>query len=140
MDAKICLDEIVYRSYKLMIYLAMTNEAELIKILADHEHNVNIKYCELTPLMMAVNFSSYDAVNTLLENGADVNIHDNRGFTALNFAFGKKKRDRKIIQLLVDSKPDFELKTNKGLNIFEFIVNTGSNYGLDILTEALKKP
>ncbi|MDD6069411.1 MAG: DUF1418 family protein [Clostridiales bacterium] len=99
------------REYTVLSYLCHSHDvpeyAEKIKLLIDYGADVNrtVCWCEYTPeehlgqqydedrgyndgcgqtpLMMACESGSYDAVKLLLENGADVNARDYCGETAL---------------------------------------------------------
>ena len=55
----------------------------------------------MTALMLAVERGHLDSVRALLEHGADVNLRDNQGSTALVYA--KKQEEGELVRLLEDA-------------------------------------
>lgn len=89
-------------------------------------------------LTNAVTSGDERAVSALLANGADVNESTSGGQTALILAviFGHTN----LVQLLVRSGADPQLRDNLGLNAVEWAKRRGSREALEILTKPPKPP
>lgn len=88
------------------------------------EENGNIGYETLygaynlktaTPLMIAVNAKEYNLSKFLIENGADVNIKNKEGETAL------MRADAKTAKLLIDNGAFINVKNNNGKTALDII-------------------
>ncbi len=64
----------------------------------------------LTPLLMAISQRRVDAVQILLDLGADLNSKDRRGRTPLHLAIMKRRPD--VVQLVLEAKPDIDALDN----------------------------
>ena len=62
---------------------------------------------------------NFECVKVLLENGADVNIRDDDGETALMKALDENVSEN-IINALLDSGANVKIKDNKGRDIFHY--------------------
>jgi ankyrin repeat protein len=69
-----------------------------------------------SPLGMAANRGSFEAVRLLLEHGAEVNIQDNAGQTPLMLA---EPGHLEIIRLLIERGSNLQLKNREGRNAYE---------------------
>ena len=65
-----------------------------------------------TPLIWAVSKDKKNTIKTLLDNGANINLVDDRGNSAIYYAY-----DENTILMLLDKKIDKTLKNNDGENI-----------------------
>lgn len=82
--------------------------------------NVNLRSntsTRQTPLMMAASNASRDVVALLLEHGAQVNMQDTSGNTALMFAL--ESGDLSVISLLLDC-PDLDLTLRDNVSLRYF--------------------
>ena len=61
-------------------------EIETVKKLIEYGTNVNKKFNGMTPLMYAARYNKVEIIKYLLVKGADLNIKDSQGFTALKHA------------------------------------------------------
>jgi len=61
-------------------------EIETVKQLIESGTKVNKKLNGMTPLMYAARYNKVEIIKYLLQKGADRNIEDSQGFTALNYA------------------------------------------------------
>ena len=61
-------------------------EIETVKQLIESGTKVNKKLNGLTPLMYAARYNKVEIIQYLLQKGADRDIKDSQGFTALNYA------------------------------------------------------
>jgi ankyrin repeat protein len=71
------------------------NADRIIKLLVESGTNLNTQ-CDITKntaLMQAVKYNDYESIKLLLNHGADVDIQDSHGLTALMYAENKKIRN-----------------------------------------------
>ncbi len=87
---------------------------EVATLLAQHVDNINVNSDVGTPLMAAVFKNNIDIAKMLLDLGADVNIVDPKGTSALHY--GVRFSNIDLIELLVDYGADIKLKDNKGFS------------------------
>ena len=96
----------------------------VVKMLVEAGCNVNYENCfNVTPLMVAITYGYFEACEYLLQNGANINMLDNRNQTALHYVcFYKYKKDRSLY------------KTNEDkLKLCALLID----YGVDVLTRDL---
>ncbi len=91
---------------------------EIATLLAKHVENIDLNSNVGTPLMAAVYRNNNDIAKMLLDSGADVNITDAKGTTALHYAIKFKNAD--LIKVLVNNGADINLKDNKGLSPLDY--------------------
>lgn len=113
------IDQNIYQAKKLLLY------------------DLNINYRNLygqTLLILSVNLDLIEIVVLLLDNGADVNLFDNDGETALTRAsfFGK----RTIVEILVSHGADVNHRTNYGSSALTL---SGFNNDIDLIKILLSK-
>ena len=89
-----------------MTAAVFNNNAKMVKLLLEHDADVNTKFEDETMLMFAVRNGFTEIVKLLLDAGADVNIRNNAKETALDIVKELDFRDE-IIQLLQNAKPKF---------------------------------
>lgn len=79
-------------------------QTELIKLMLKHGANPNTPsgMAQLTPLMLAVRSGNTEAVQLLLQAGAEVNARDCNGMNALHWAIAEKQHH--ILPLLVEAE------------------------------------
>ncbi len=61
-------------------------DIETVKKFIEYGASVNEKSNGLTPLMLAARYNHVEIIKLLLENGANLALEDERGFTALKYA------------------------------------------------------
>ena len=83
----------------------------LNNLIANRAYVDALDYKCRTPLMLAAGANLFDAVKMLIENGADVNISDIDGNTALHFAYGFGNASLAVFLEGHNANPD-----NKNLN------------------------
>ena len=77
-------------------------EKAIAKILLEHGADVNRGTDSgVTPLMIASRDGRLDLVQLLLSHGADATLHDQRGFTAVDFVKGKRGSEYRTIEQLL---------------------------------------
>jgi ankyrin repeat protein len=69
---------------------------------------------KVTPLMKAADRGDLGSVNALLHGGADVNSHDQRGWTPLMHASKSTRASSKIIEALITAGADVNAKDRVG--------------------------
>ena len=75
-------------------YAATAGNVQLIKVLLENHAYIDTESPnKTTPLMMAAQYGTTGAVKLLLEEGADVNLKNDLGLTAIDFAQYAKKQD-----------------------------------------------
>ncbi|KAI5460114.1 hypothetical protein BGZ63DRAFT_406059 [Mariannaea sp. PMI_226] len=103
-----------------------------IAIKYGHEHlwryliskNVNLNDGEKSPLEIAMGHGREDAILALLDAGADINHTDADGMTPLGHAIDGTWKDLGNFRLILDRKPDLNLKTN-GRTPLEYALESG---------------
>jgi ankyrin repeat protein len=73
-------------------------------------------YYGLTALMLAIDCENHEIARLLIAHGADVNLRDNTGDSALMFATSRKeaKKSIQIIEMIIKKKADLNLQNNEG--------------------------
>ncbi len=75
-------------------YASTAGDVALIKLLLDNFAYIDAESPNMTtPLMMAAHYGSAKAVKLLLEEGADANLKNANGLTAIDFALGANRQD-----------------------------------------------
>lgn len=95
------------------LHLALSHELEQSYVLffCSYELNLKIKNEEKqTPLHVAVLVKNQEAVELLINKGADLNINGNAGQTPLHVAISAKNQD--AIKLLIEKGADLKIKDN----------------------------
>ena len=103
---------------------------ELNKLLASGV-DINARLRTLTPLMCAVAEGANDAVTTLLQHGADVNLQAKVGTTALMFASMHGYDD--FVSLLLDHSAQIDIQDNKGWTALHHAVQGNSGQIIALL-------
>ena len=113
------LDEIILycKNNDLHSILTIDNVLEFI--------NLRTKENGWTPLMVAAYNNSYDTVEYLIENGANVNAVNYNGTTPLMYAKDSALQygDIRILNLLLENKADRYIKDFDGKDIFFYLQN-----------------
>lgn len=100
--------------YTILALAVIYNEFVLVKYLIDAGVNLNIQTRDinepgLTPLMHAtIKSSRFNIAKLLIECGADINLQDDYGNTALHYAISYNRE--KIVKLLLDNHADINIK------------------------------
>ncbi len=69
----------------------------------DYSYLIDKKYHGQTPLHYSVRTNDMSKLTLLLQFGADVDIKDFRGKTALDYALSSRRINREIVDILVDA-------------------------------------
>lgn len=73
-----------------------------------------------TPLIGAVFHNNTNVVQFLVESGADVNVSDWNGETALMYALSRGDDALFVVQYLIDHGADIDAKDGAGVSAFEY--------------------
>lgn len=92
---------------------AYNNSAEQVRLLVRGGAVVDPPGGE-TPFMFAVKWSRFDSAKALLDAGADANVQDDRGRTALHYMI-KKRSDPKHLRMVIDRGARLELADREGV-------------------------
>lgn len=79
-----------------------------------------------TLLMLAVKNGDKNQIKELILSGADVNLKDKEGWTALMYA-ARYQKDLSILDLLIDSEAQIKTKNKYGLSALMFAASYNSN-------------
>ena len=75
-------------------YAASGGHVPVIQLLIEHNAYIDAESPNgTTPLMMAARYGSWSAVKALLNAGADINLKNQLGFTALDFAVNSNQKE-----------------------------------------------
>jgi len=89
-----------------------------------------------TPLILATMYDRPDVCSLLLESGANVNLQNNTGNTALMHVMGPNKR---ILKLLLEYDADINLANKNNLNALTLYKNNEYKEYVEILEEHIEK-
>lgn len=95
---------------------ACENSYETVKYLLEHGAKPNIKNKYGSTALNELTYEDIEIFKILVEHGADVNSKDDNGFTPLMVAAACSRLD--VVQLYLDYKPDFSVRSKDGNNIF----------------------
>lgn len=122
-----------------------SKNSDIVEFLIQHGANVNHQDCDgTTPLMTAISTGNLHIIKTLLQAGANINLADNINQTPLIKAISfnenhpKAEGRKEILNLILDHKPDLEIKTKQGatalmkaltfnIHSFDELIKAGSN-------------
>lgn len=111
-----------------LYYAATTNDLDEVKMLVESgmaDVNATNPAEGATALHGAAYEGNVDCVRYLLENGADVNVHDDDGWTSLHAAVCGEKR--KCVGLLLKANCDPFAETIDGLTPFQMAIEMGND-------------
>lgn len=85
--------------------------------------------------------SNESTVNILLEAGAEVNLVDNKGYTALMYAIIYTREETKLstIMMLLDVGADLEKKNNDGLTALDLAMERMTTTSTPETVDLLKR-
>ena len=97
-----------------MFAAAYNDDAAAIRLLADHGAKIDPVAEGSTPLLAAVQWSRFKAMEELLTHGADPNYQDSKGMTALHTML-KKGTDKKYVRMLLNYGARTNIPNKSGL-------------------------
>lgn len=114
--------------------IAVGNYA-VIQTLADYHADLDAKHISdgETALILAARLSEIDSLYVLLYNGANPNLQDNTGKTALMWAALSKNPDRAIIKALLRYNADASLTDGNGDTAFSLAKKSGQDALADLI-------
>ncbi len=105
----------VYKGNCLISYLVDNLNSDIVKQNISKIHDINSQNYNGNSYLHKVSFAdnpSYETIEILIKNGADVNIKNKEGYTPLHYASENKKSNEAII--LIENGADVNAKTSKG--------------------------
>ena len=99
---------------------AFHDDVEAIDLLIKHGARVDPVAEDETPFLGAIKWSHFAAAERLLRHGANVNIQNSKGMTALHFLL-KKNSDRKHIEMLLRHRADPTLENAEGKSPLDMV-------------------
>ena len=109
-------------------FLPKTKRLDILKILNQNQE---------TPLILAASFGNKNIVKMLLENGADVNLGNNIGATALHFA--SEHGHREVVELLLGNGANINLADKEGATALHTASEEGYEKVVALLLERRAK-
>lgn len=114
-----------YGETPLMLALGISNFNAMKILLETHKCDLNqIDQKGITVLMRAAQNGNEDAVNLLIQNGAEVDFSNELGYTALHYALIASKFD--VARLLIDNKASVDNIDRTGMSELSFHIKNGS--------------
>ncbi len=114
-----------YDDRELIHYAAMYNYVDVLKLCINNRVPVDKKEGEsvITPLILAWNYASFDALQFLLENKANVNqTIDENGNTFLHdYVLNQYNKDSKFLDILLKYGIDKKIKNKDGFTAYDLI-------------------
>ena len=106
------------------LHVAIEQHGQLgmTKLLLKYGARVNVQGGKnsVAPLHIGDRLNRFDKVPLLIEAGADLNIQDKWGSTALHHAVMAQSME--VLEQLVDAGADINIKSNKGLTALKFAI------------------
>lgn len=125
------INQISKEGFSPLILAAYTGSFELVQLLVSRGAAVNHTSAMGTALMAAIVKNHVAVVQFLLEQGAEVNVWDDRGTTPLIYAVQFKNHE--ILKLLLNHKPDTTHTDKNGKTAFEYAVFSGDEVIIQLL-------
>lgn len=125
------VNQVSKEGFSSLILAAYTGSLELVQILVSKGAVVNHTSSMGTALMAAIVKNHVPVVQFLLEQGAEVNVCDDRGITPLIYAVQFK--NHAILKLLLNYKPDTSHVDKTGKTAFEYAVFSGDEAIIQLL-------
>ena len=104
----------VKRKMKPLMYVAVTNQLEGVKLLVEFCVKLNaVSKVGKTALILAAQEGYGEVVQFLIDSGADLNVQDGAGMSALHWAAQEGQVEATRILLIADAELDLESKLGK---------------------------
>lgn len=129
-DPKI-VNKVSKEGYSPLTLACYYSNNEVAKHLINNVDDIDSKSGYGTPLMAATVKKNVEIIKLLLEHGANPNIADQNGSTALHFSVIFNYID--IVKLLVNANAKFDLKDNRGKTALDYAEVTQNKTIIQIL-------
>jgi len=117
--------------YTPLILACYNGNIEVATLLAKKVDDINVNSDNGTALMASVFKNDFKIAKMLLDLGANANISDPKGNTALHFA--TRLNNKEIIKLLMDYGADVNFKDSKGFSPIDYAMQTKNKDILNLL-------
>jgi len=117
--------------YTPLILASYHGNVEVAALLAKHVREINVNSDSGTALMAAVFKNDIEIAKMLLDLGADPNIADPNGTTALHYATRFSNID--LIKLLIAYDVDINLRDSKGFSALDYALQAKNEPILELL-------
>lgn len=116
-----------------LMMAVLRRKLEMVKFLITHEANIDAKRPEFgqTALMWAANGGQEQMVQFLVEQGADINMQDEKGWTALMWA--ARRGSSAVINVLLAANANPHLTNHNGETALSLATQTGHQKSLQLL-------
>ena len=122
------------KRWNVLHFASQGGDPRIIHLIVNHVTDIESRTAQgYTPLMIAAVNAKLQAVNCLLEKGADPSLQDNDGWNLLHFASGGG--DPRIIHLILTHVTDIESRTAAGTTPLMIAVLRGTLQGVKCLLE-----
>ena len=113
---------------------------DVLETIMNHNANVNARNKNnVTALMLACKEENEDAINVLLDAGADPNIADGMGATCIHHAI-VKGCSKDVLEKLVDHGANVNATDKKIVTALMLACETGNKYAINVLLDARADP
>ena len=130
------------------MYYHHHDRLEVCSCLFDHGADVNGCYNNKspqnggTPLMIASRYGQLDAMTFLIKHGANVNLQDKEGETALHYAVDGSDVSCEVLSCLIENLANFDAFSNRGytplmkaihnqlIHVVTYLIEYGANIDL----------
>ena len=97
-----------------------SNNLDAIRLLIKYRADIDPGHPDGTPFMGAIKWSCFAAAKVLLELGANVDVQDTKGMTALHYMLGKDS-DKEHFRMIVAHGARGDIKNRKGQTAAEIM-------------------
>lgn len=114
---------------------AFRDDVETIELLLEHGASIDPVAEDETPFLSAVKNSHFAAAERLLRHGANANVQDSKGRTALHFML-KKDSPPKHVEMVIRHGADPTLRARDGKSPLDLVARRRDKTYLQLLTRA----
>ena len=114
---------------------AFRDDVEMIELLLEHGATIDPVAEDETPFLSAVKTSHFAAAECLLRHGANVNVQNSKGLTALHFML-KKDSPPKQVAMVMRHGADPSLRARDGKSPLDLVARRRDKTYLELLTRA----
>ncbi len=106
-----------------LTYAALHGHPKILACLFEHGAKVGANNADRHALMYAVKYEHMECVRVLLQNGANINVRDNKGRTALIRA--TRQANSPLLKLLLNFSPNLDDRDRRGMTALMYAMSQG---------------